>query len=401
MSGKFQQRDEMAGPSDCPPWLCAYNSNAQKFQYVLGLAMDALLEKSDEAQSAKLPGQSDPSCIPLQAADRLLVQGPAESNTSFTARLTGAFQAWARAGSRPAVLGQIQAYLTDLQPGVVLSSPECLIVGGNTSTSTWSTIFGTTPQGDPPAQAVVSPPNWDWDGEDKPTRAWLVLFMQLVDAGLSGAAGAVASVGGSGVTGVTSGFATLTGLAGLTASVVGQYLTMNGAPGNKGAFQIVAYVSATSCIVANPSASVQSGLAWSIAYYPYIAPAPVWGSPEFVWGAGTWGVSCSEQVIISIRQILQRWKSARTYYPKIIVSFGGWSAADAPGGTGVAGDDFSPLSSQGVGNPDGTWGTYGKNVAGCWVPSRTPQDKPFTGSRFTAFCDGTGTAIRCYEKNRT
>ena len=37
----------------------------------------------------------------------------------------------------------------------------------------------------------------------------------------------------------------------------------------------------------------------------------------------------------------------------------------------------------------------GKEVAGGWVPAKTALNP------FTAFCDGTGVAISCYEKNRT
>ena len=387
-------RDQITGPTLSPPWLCGEDTNAQKFMYVIGLALDALLEKQNEGMIAKLPGQADPSAIPLQAADRLMVQGPAESNASFILRLQNAYEAWGRAGGRPAVLEQIQAYLTDLQPGVVASSPECLIVGGNSSLSTWDTIFGTTPQGAPPAHALVQPANWKWDALDRPARAWLVLFMQLVATGQSGAAASVTSVGGSGVGGVTSGFATIDGLSGMTTANIQQYFTATGAASsaNSGTFQIVDVVSSSSIVIANTSAVAgdanNGAIGWSIGKYPYIGPAPVWGSQGFVWGSAmTWGVNCSPLVIQSIRQILQRWKSSVAYYPNIIISFGG--------GDGTAGKEFSPLSSQGAGNPDGTWQDYGNNVAGCWVPSKKPQNA------FTAFCDGTGSAIQCYEKNVT
>jgi hypothetical protein len=161
---------------------------------------------------------------------------------------------------------------------------------------------------------------------------------------------------------------------------------------NNGTFQITSVLSSTSCIIANPSAIAADTISWSISQYPFIGPAPVWGSPGFVWGAGyTWGVNVSSFVIQSIRQLVQRWKAASTYYPNIIVSFGG--------GDATAGNEFSPNSAQGSGNPDGTWGGTsggpGKLVNGVWVPARQ------TVSPFTAFCDGTGVAIQCYEKSRT
>ncbi len=377
MAGQ-QQRDVVSGPGLAPPWLCGYNSNGQKFLYIFGLMLDMLLEKSNEAQIAKCPGQgADQSAIPLQAADRVLVQGPAESNASFTLRLENAFNSWARAGSRPSALAQLQAYMTDLQVGVAASLPECLIVGGNTSLTTWDSLTIGAEQNAPPAHALISPANWNWDGLNLPARAWLVLFMHLVSTGQSGASAAVASTGGSGVAGVTTGFATLTGLAGIATDNVQQYITLSGGvAGNTGTFQITSVVSTTSVIIANTAAVVTAGpLAWTIGQYPYIGPAPVWGSPDFVWGDGTWGVNCSELVIQSVRSILKTWKAASTYYPNIIISFGG--------GDATAGNEFSPNSAEGAGNPDGSWVYPGTG-------------KPL--NPFTAICDGTGLATSCYEK---
>ncbi len=391
----MQQRDLLTSTTDAPPWLCENRSNAQRFLAVIGTALDALLEKQDEGAAAKCPVQGeDPSLIPLQAADRVFVQGPAETNAQFITRMQGAYDAWARAGSRPAVLEQVQAYLSGQHVGVAASLPECLIVGGSTS-SVWDVLTIGADQGAAPARRVVSSPspNWDWDSNFTRGQAWLVLFMHLVPTGQSGATGNVVSTGGSGVAGVTTGFAQVTGLLGMTASNVQQYITVSGAASsaNNGTFQIVAVPSDSSVLIANPRAVApdanNGSLVWSVGAYPFIGPAPVWGSPSFVWGAGTWGVNCSSQIITSIRQLVQRWKSASTYYPNIIISFGG--------GDGTAGNEFSPLSTTGAGNPDGTWGRIGENVGGAWVAAKQPLNP------FTAFCGGTGVSVSCYEKNRT
>jgi hypothetical protein len=290
----------------------------------------------------------------------------------------------------------MQAFLRNTQPGVALNMPECLIVGGNQSLTTWDSLTFATPQGDPPAHILKQPANWNWDGTLKPWRSWLVLFMSLVATGQSGAAASVASVGGSGVTGVTAGFATLTGLSGLTAANVQQYITISGAAssGNNGTFQIVAVVSTSSLIIANPSAVAadanNGAIAWSIGAYPFIGPGPVWGAPGNKWGqrpSGSWALTCSSLLITSIRQILQRWKSDGTYYPHVVIAFGG--------GDATVGNDFSPQSTQGNGNADGTWGNYGKLVNGVWVPAKAPHNL------FTAWCDGTGRYVRCNVHNVT
>jgi hypothetical protein len=357
-----------------------------------------MLEKMNQASRAHMPGLSDPSAIPYQAADRVLSQGPLESNTAFILRLQRFLDTYAQDGSRAAVLAQVQAYLTGLDPGVDPTLPFLGIVGGNTSLSTWDVLTGASAPGAPPAHTLVQPANWNWDGAQQPWRAWLILYMQLIQMNNFGIAASVSSTGGSGVAGVTSGFATLTGMTpftgvGLSSADVGRYLIVTGgaSAGNNGTFQITSVLSRTSCIVANPAAVAPDAnngtLSWVVAYYPFIRPAPVWGSPAAVWGSFQWGVTVDPNLIISIRQLVQRWKSAGTYYPYIIVSFGGSS--------GVPGSEFSPNSVQGSGNPDGTWGGNGHNVGGVWVPSKKPINK------FTSFCDGTGQYVQCTVQNVT
>ncbi len=364
--------------------------NGHRYLYTMLAGLDSLLEKHNEAMVSRFPGRADPSFIPYQANDRQLVQGPAETNAQFILRMKSFLDAWRIAGSKRAVLDQVHAYLTNTQPGADGNWPECLIVGGNTDVSSWDVMSALTPQSGPPAHRVIDPANWDWDGKLQPWRSWLILFMQLLPTGQASDSPVVSSVGGSGVPGVTSGFATITNLSGITSANVMQYLTIAGmaTPANNGTFQIVAIVNSATVIVANPAAvATDTGATWEIGYYPFIGPAPVWGSPSAVWGSFTWGVSCSPDVITSIRQIVQRWKGAGTYYPNIIISF--------QSGNGAAGQDFAVGSAQGAGNPDGTWGGIGKLVDGVWVPAKTPQNLA------TAFCDGTGRAIRCYEKNQT
>jgi len=388
------QRDTIKELS--PPWL--RTENGEKFLYTMGVMGDLLLEKMNQATRAHLPGENvDPSAIPYQAEDKLLVQGPSELNSQFTARLRRALTTWSYAGSARAVLEQMHAYLANVQPSVVATLPECLIVGGNADVSSWHWLTIDAPQGAIPNYRLAAPANWNWDGRSQPWRSWLVLFFAQQPTGLSGGDGSIDSTGGSGVPGVTSGFATVSGLAGLTSDNVLDWLNITGshapgpAPTQTGSWQIVDVLSATSCVVAGPSIiapDIANGyLNWNVGHYPFIGPGPAWGSPPMVYGDFTWGVTCSPETVISIRQIIQRWKSGSTYYPYIIASFGG--------GDGTAGNEFSPLSSPGAGNPDGTWGGYGKNVNGVWVPSKQPLNS------YTAFLDGTGRYVRCSVHNVT
>jgi hypothetical protein len=90
------------------------------------------------------------------------------------------------------------------------------------------------------------------------------------------------------------------------------------------------------------------------------------------------GFNISSSFFNSLRSLIRIWKSANTYYPWFIFSFNA--------GAGGIGDDYSPNSSIGAGNPDGTWGRWGKTVAGVVVQSR-PDD--------SRFVDGTGIYQMC------
>ncbi len=421
-----------------PPWLQV--GVGEQYMYTLELMRDLLLEKADQAIAIRLPGQGDPSQIPWLAFDRQLLQGPAEPTANFILRLQTAIPTWNEAGSALAALGQLQPYMVNLQPGVNPAYPEIVIVsaprGGWTS---WYTIYQGQPLNTPPNLMTV-PTNFDWDGNLAATwRAWLVLYMSAVATGLSGstaqtdvASGASFTVPGQLVNGVwvpttsgtpvNTGFLTLIGLAGLAATNVGDMITMIGSihAANNGTFQIAEVFSSSSCLIASPNgvASDAGPLTWSIAAYPWMAPGPAYGTPNILYGQGelavppidtgsnvggiwkptttagassspiiSWGLSVSANVIVSIRGILKTWKCGATYYPNIIVTFGG--------GDSTSGNAYSPLSAEGSGNPDGTFGSVGKNVSGVWGPTR------HINNPWDAFCQGTGQAIGCGVENVT
>jgi|HubBroStandDraft_1064217.scaffolds.fasta_scaffold21327_2 hypothetical protein len=427
-------------PALAPPWL--RTGNAERFMYTLELSRDYLCEKAFQATTIRIPGLGDPSQIPYLAFDRQLQQGPAEPNASFLGRLQASLQTWGLAGSRAGILQQLQAYLQNLQPGVPLAYPEITIVGGCYDTvTTWSQIYFDTPLSGAPTLTTVMPSNFNWDGKSIPWRAWLILPMAIVPTGQSGssaqtstaAASACFTDPGQNVNGVwvpaTSGtpvnspWLTITDLAGLTAENLGQWLVLSGSsnPGNNDTFPIVTILSETACVIANPNgvASDTGPLTWSIGEYPYIGPGLVWGTPGYTFGEGelstpaldtgsnvggvwqptiggeppptSWGLDVSAAVIQSIREILggpgAGWKSSGTWYHNVIISFAA--------GSGVAGDEYSPNSSPGSGNPDGTFGSVGKLVDGVWVPTR------LITSPFTCYCQGTESWRGCTVPNLT
>lgn len=414
-----------------PPWL--RTGNAERYMYTMQLMSDFLVEKSVQAMTIRLPGGGDASQLPYLANDRALVQGPAEPNSSFVNRLKAAFPSWKIAGSALSVLLQLQAYITDLQPGVPASNPALSIVGGSwPNHATWWTA---QVSGAAPVLRTVSPSNWNWDGRPDPWRAWLVVYLAQVSAGVSGSSASITSAGGGSLLGqnvagvwvpgtsgspVNAPFLSVSGLTGITPSAVGQWLTMSGSShaGNNGTFPVTAVTAPGVVTIANPNGQVDAGpLTWSLGEYPWIGPGPVWGSPGFVLGQGqsapppvdtgsvvggvwqptvsgaaygttiSWGLNVPPYAIQSIRQIVQRWKSAATYYPAFILAF--------DGGNGLAGGAYSPLSSPGSGNPSGQFVGRGVNVAGVWSPAG------FVSSQFDCLCQGTGSYYNCSVENVT
>jgi hypothetical protein len=419
-----------------PPWLSEYD--AEKFGYTLGVCSDVLLEKAFQAVTIRIPGLGDPSQLPYLSSDRLLVQGPGETDAEFVLRLQNCFAAHKKRGSRLSILGQLQAYAANLQPGVAAGLPLMGIVGSVVGSSilgvaTWDVLYNGQEQGAAPYHSTVIGGGggpWDWDGLFQVWRSWLILYMHLAPTALSGAAAETsAAFGNAGDTGHTvSGvwvpnagvtlntpFMNMTGLSGLSAANIGMWLTVSGSShaGNNGTFPIVSVASATTCAIANPAgvASDSGPLTWLISYYPWIGPGPVWGAPGYTFGQGasplppedtgelvngvwqpatdsapygtsySWGLSVPAQTIAAMREIVQTWKAGQVYYPNIIVAF--------DGSTGAVGSAYSPLSGVGSGNPDGTFGPVGQNPSSVWVPTRQ------VSSPYDCFCNGTGTRRYC------
>lgn len=408
-----------------PPWLST--DNAERYMYSIEFCRDVLLDKMDQAIRIRMPGQGDLSQLPYLANDRAIVQGPAETDAAFIIRLQTAIHDWHLSGSRRSILQQLQAYASNLQPGVSSTLPEMAIVGGSYSTvSTWDTIYNGDSIGAVPTHSMQMPSVWNWDGKSYTWRAWLILYMHIVTVlsgtGASTTTAAPGSLLGQNVNGVwvpgTSGTAvnnpwlTITGLSGLTSANAGQWLTLSGSThaGNNGTFFIASVSSATTCVIANPNgvASDTGPLTWSIGEYPWIGPGPAWGSPGYVFGQGqaafppidtgslsggvwkpsvseigfapsfSWGLDVSSLVITSIRNILKSRKSAATYYPNFIVVFG--AGEYLPSGT----------------NPTGQFGSFGSNVNGVWTATPRTINSPYD-----CHTQGTGIAQQCTVENVT
>lgn len=128
--------------------------------------------------------------------------------------------------------------------------------------------------------------------------------------------------------------------------------------------------------------------AWLVMFFDagsILGPEDVWGNSDS-WGdaGGSWGFNIDASFFTTFRILIRLWKSANTYYPWFIFGF--------VAGNGAPGSAYSPLSAQGSGNPDGTWGNWGKNSSGVMVASRPDTSR---------FVDGTAIYQNCYTPTGT
>lgn len=164
----------------------AFSTISGKLIGIFGLAIDALIEKADEGVKARIPTLCDPSALPYIGADRVMPQGPNESNDAYRIRLQRAWDTWARAGSARSVLSNTRPMLAPL-------NPRERTVSDNTEWYTYETQADTT---QPPDHAIGDPISgvgiWNWDGQPAtydphPTgqrmwwRWWLLLFSDVAN----------------------------------------------------------------------------------------------------------------------------------------------------------------------------------------------------------------------------
>lgn len=157
----------------------AFPTIGGKLLYVIGLAIDLLLEKTNQGIKARMPTLCDPSALPFIGADRVIPMGPGEPVASYRVRLQRAFQSWQRAGSPRGVMSSVLPMLLPFTPRIRTVSDA----------SIWDTYQIAESTITPADHTVTIPPNWNWDNEGDPHPAkdpkgslpawwrwWLIIF---------------------------------------------------------------------------------------------------------------------------------------------------------------------------------------------------------------------------------
>lgn len=99
-----------------PPWLST--GAAEKYLYSFGLGLDMLIEKLFQGMKMHIPTKADATALPFIGADRLIGQGPSESNANYATRLKYAFDDWRVAGNARSIVQQLRGYLSPFSPTI-------------------------------------------------------------------------------------------------------------------------------------------------------------------------------------------------------------------------------------------------------------------------------------------
>lgn len=175
--------DDIVSDSVAPPWWQVGSSGEAgtggRYLQTIGDGLQTIFTRIAAASLNGIPGAGDVTAIPLLAADRLLYQGGSESNTTFSARLSAAYDAWRIAGGDWSILCQFLSLLTPATPQISIVSDSYV----------WSYYTAAASTVSPPIQYVSAVANWLWDGHLEVTgmgpgvtQAWW-RFWVVIDLG--------------------------------------------------------------------------------------------------------------------------------------------------------------------------------------------------------------------------
>lgn len=143
-----------------PPWL--QTGAAEKVLYSFGLGLDMLVEKLFQGMKLHIPTKADPSALPYLGLDRLIGQGPSESNANYAIRLQKAYDSWRVAGNARSIAQQLRGYFSPLSPTIRVIDRVRFDANGNKVGGDWYTYTSDMdPQKVPPSVTQGVDPNID------------------------------------------------------------------------------------------------------------------------------------------------------------------------------------------------------------------------------------------------
>lgn len=143
-----------------PPWLL--NTNGRALLRTFGTMLDNLMTQLKSGIEARFPNTAPDDALPYIGKDRLLEQGPLESNDAFRARLQGAIPAHQNRGGPRTLLTELAGYLSGG------NNPRLALVSDRAVWHDYDWTTGTVTRTDVGT-------NWNWDGLSRWWRGWVII----------------------------------------------------------------------------------------------------------------------------------------------------------------------------------------------------------------------------------
>lgn len=123
--------------------------------WVIALICDAFIQAAIEGFRAALPGVGTDTALPYIGYGRGIIQGRAESNASYAARLANYRATWAKAGSAAGLAAQLQSYLGGATVVRIIDRSGLFVTCDATGAITFATDA-----------------TWNWDGSSTNPQGW-------------------------------------------------------------------------------------------------------------------------------------------------------------------------------------------------------------------------------------
>lgn len=151
-----------------PPWL--RDEVGGSILRAAATVLDALVERTRQAVRLRFPEAGSFTAFGYLGNDRAIERGPAQTRAGYAVQLRRALDTWRNAGGARTVLSQLAARFAPATPPpmrVVHDVPASAV-----DAAVWHELD--TFSGDV-SKAVVSPCNWDWDGQRRWWWGWVIV----------------------------------------------------------------------------------------------------------------------------------------------------------------------------------------------------------------------------------
>lgn len=128
-----------------------------------GVVVDALDDRLRQGIMAALPGQGTPTALGYIGSDRQIERGPTQTDQGYAAQLSAAFDTWRGAGGARTILNQMRLYYAPA------NGPTMRAVSDHAVWHEQDPVTGNV------VKTVVIPSNWNWDGNARWWRGWVIL----------------------------------------------------------------------------------------------------------------------------------------------------------------------------------------------------------------------------------